>query len=126
MIVVSLLFLFVIAPGNIASCTEDDKGIWRGNENFTKEYLRIAGLSFGVKALARKGFEKTFPMMAEGCRECHVNMIACGVEHCAKKCGRPKSEDCNECIEVKCMGQYKPCLGVWTEGDLPIPPYKLA
>jgi hypothetical protein len=128
MMMIFLLVLYLLTPPESqAICTPKDKAMWIDNKEFTLKYMMIAESSWGVKKKAIKGFEKEFQDMSEGCRECHVNMIECGAQKCLGKCGmKPKSEDCHECIAVKCMDQYKMCLGVSFQTELPIPPYLLA
>lgn len=126
MIRILLLALAIGIFRSVASvCTESDKSLWYQNEEFTKEYLSIAQFSGGIKTLARSKFKDRFSLMSEECRECHVNMIACGARHCLTKCGKPKSEDCHSCVTRYCMEPYMECLGYRNIDDLPIPAHKL-
>ncbi len=120
-----LLLLAIALRESTSSCTDADKSMWIGKEEFTRGYLSAAQFSGGLKVLARDKFKEKFPEMTATCRECHVNMIACGVKKCLGKCSKPTSEACNTCINENCMQDYKLCLGVESETDLPIPPYKL-
>lgn len=121
-----ILLLIVLGSGDAsASCTQEDKAMWIGKEEFTRAYLSAAQYSGGLKVLARDKFKETFPAMTSTCRECHVDMITCGVRNCISKCSKPTSEKCNDCINEHCMKHYKPCLGVDSQDELPIPAYKL-
>ncbi len=120
-----LLFVALAFREASSSCTPDDRALWIGNEEFTRVYLSIGQFSGGLKVLARDKFKEKFPGMTQACRECHVNMLSCGVKNCMTKCSKPMSEGCNKCINDNCMQHYKPCLGVQSEDELPVPAYKL-
>lgn len=113
----------LVLEASAGQCTDSDKLLWKGSAEFATTMETTGLKSTGSKRRAGVYLKKHYPTMTDACIGCHADLLVCGYLHCFSPCMKGKySVECKSCIERKCTPDYKLCLGVDNEDELPVPP----
>lgn len=107
-----------------ARCNATERGFWRGNGAFTREYQFISARNFGSGAGTTSGLVAAYGQYASReCFSCLGDATECGRDNCFFPCLiNQQNPSCQECINTHCRPALIACTGAASLDELPAPP----
>ena len=112
-----------LSEPEIGKCTEEERSIWIGNSDFTKNFQTCSTRGIGVVSAVAACLSSLYPTLSEPCSTCLGQSSKCAASNCLVECiSNPGSVSCRTCFVSNCYPALLACTGAVDDSQLPVPP----